>query len=191
MLSVVAGNLIAMAQTNLKRMLAYSAIANVGFILLGFAAGTAAWLQRRAVLHAGLCADDGGRVRRDRWSPAARAARPTSSITTRACTSAIRCWPRRMAAVMFSTAGVPPFIGFWAKFQIIQAHAGQRPHRARHHRRGGVGDRRVLLPARGEADVLRGAGRAAGAGIGPPALRPVLALNALAVLVLGIAARTR
>src|SRR5690606_25572475 len=36
-ISVIAGNLIAVAQTSLLRMLAYSAIANVGFILLGFA----------------------------------------------------------------------------------------------------------------------------------------------------------
>ena len=40
-LSLVFGNLIAIAQTSLKRMLAYSAIGNVGFILLGFVAGTA------------------------------------------------------------------------------------------------------------------------------------------------------
>ncbi len=41
-LSVVAGNLIAISQTSLLRMLAYSAIANVGFILFGFVSGTAA-----------------------------------------------------------------------------------------------------------------------------------------------------
>ena len=40
-LSVVAGNLIAIAQSSLLRMLAYSAIANVGFILLGFVSGNA------------------------------------------------------------------------------------------------------------------------------------------------------
>lgn len=39
-LSALAGNVIAIAQTNLKRMLAYSAIGNVGFILLGFIPGT-------------------------------------------------------------------------------------------------------------------------------------------------------
>ncbi len=43
-LSLVVGNLVALAQTNLKRMLAYSAIANVGFMLLGFVTGTAAWV---------------------------------------------------------------------------------------------------------------------------------------------------
>ena len=41
-LSVVVGNLIAIAQTSLLRMLAYSAIGNVGFILFGFVSGTAA-----------------------------------------------------------------------------------------------------------------------------------------------------
>ncbi len=92
-LSVVAGNLIAIAQTSLLRMLAYSAIANVGFILLGFAAGTGGRVQRSAVLHAGLCADDGGRLCRDPDRRAAVAARRISSNTTRACTRAIRCWP--------------------------------------------------------------------------------------------------
>ena len=40
LLSALLGNVIAVAQTNLKRMLAYSAIGNVGFILFGFVAGT-------------------------------------------------------------------------------------------------------------------------------------------------------
>ncbi|MGH8324231.1 MAG: NADH-quinone oxidoreductase subunit N, partial [Steroidobacteraceae bacterium] len=39
-LSLVVGNVVALAQTNLKRMLAYSTISNVGFIILGFVAGT-------------------------------------------------------------------------------------------------------------------------------------------------------
>ena len=38
---MVFGNVVAIAQSNLKRMLAYSAIGNVGFILLGFVAGIA------------------------------------------------------------------------------------------------------------------------------------------------------
>jgi len=40
-LTLIVGNVVAIVQTNLKRMLAYSAIASVGFILLGFVAGTA------------------------------------------------------------------------------------------------------------------------------------------------------
>src|SRR5690606_29503189 len=41
-LSVVAGNVIAIAQTSILRMLAYSAVGNVGFMLFGFAAATPA-----------------------------------------------------------------------------------------------------------------------------------------------------
>ena len=44
-LSLLLGNVVAIAQTNIKRMLAYSTIAHVGFILLGFAAGTEAGRQ--------------------------------------------------------------------------------------------------------------------------------------------------
>ena len=40
MLTLVVGNVVAIVQTNLKRMLAYSTISNVGFIVLGFVAGT-------------------------------------------------------------------------------------------------------------------------------------------------------
>src|SRR5437762_12139256 len=39
-LTLVVGNVVAIVQSNLKRMLAYSTIANVGFIVLGFVAGT-------------------------------------------------------------------------------------------------------------------------------------------------------
>ena len=44
-LSIVVGNVVAIAQTNIKRMLAYSTISHVGFILLGFLAGTSEGYQ--------------------------------------------------------------------------------------------------------------------------------------------------
>jgi NADH-quinone oxidoreductase subunit N len=119
-LSMVFGNIVAIAQASLKRMLAYSAIGNVGFILLGFVAGTAAGYQ--AALYytvayvimtlgsfgvltlasrAGFEAEDldhfKGLHKRD----------PLLALV--------------MMFLMFSTAGVPPFIGFWAKFNIFQA----------------------------------------------------------------------
>ena len=53
-----------------------------------------------------------------------------------------------MMMLMFSTAGVPPFVGFWAKLRIIQELWAVGSDLAGGHRRGGVGDRRVLLPAR-------------------------------------------
>ena len=119
-LSMVFGNIIAIAQSSLKRLLAYSAIGNVGFILLGFVAGTAEGYQ--AALYytvayvimtlgsfgvltlasrAGFEAEDlehfKGLHKRD----------PLLALV--------------MMFLMFSTAGVPPFIGFWAKFNIFQA----------------------------------------------------------------------
>jgi NADH-quinone oxidoreductase subunit N len=119
-LSLLVGNLGAIAQTNIKRMLAYSAIANAGFVLLGFATGISAGYQaalnftvayvittlasfgmililsRKGFEHDGI-ADFKGLATRDPLLAA------------------------MMLALMFSTAGVPPFIGFWAKLWIIQA----------------------------------------------------------------------
>jgi NADH-quinone oxidoreductase subunit N len=119
-LTLVVGNVVALVQTNLKRMLAYSTIANVGFIILGFVAGTpdgyaaALYYTFAYVLVAlgsfgvillasakGFEADKlddyRGLQRRDPLLAAA------------------------MMVLMFSTAGVPPFIGFWAKLRIFQA----------------------------------------------------------------------
>ena len=118
--SLVLGNVIAIAQTNLKRMLAYSAIGNVGFILLGFVAGTergyeaalyytvayvimtlgafgVILLASRAGFEAERLDDYKGLHARD----------PLLALI--------------MMALMFSTAGIPPFVGFWAKLQIFQA----------------------------------------------------------------------
>jgi len=119
-LSMVIGNLVAIAQTNLKRMLAYSAIGNVGFILLGFVAGTEQGYQAalyytlvyvlmalgsfgvillasRAGFEADELAHYKGLHQRD----------PLLALI--------------MMFLMFSTAGVPPFVGFWAKLQVFQA----------------------------------------------------------------------
>jgi len=119
-LTLVVGNVVALVQSNLKRMLAYSTIANVGFIVLGFVAGTpdgyaAALYYTLAYVLVALGSfgvillasakgfeadrldDYKGLYRRD----------PLLAAT--------------MMVLMFSTAGVPPFIGFWAKLRIIQA----------------------------------------------------------------------
>ncbi len=119
-LTLVVGNVVAIAQTNIKRMLAYSTIAHVGFILLGFVAGTengyaaalyyvlvyvlvtlgtfgVVVLASRKGFEADQLADYKGLYRRD----------PLLALA--------------MAMLMFSTAGVPPFVGFWAKLRIIQA----------------------------------------------------------------------
>jgi len=119
-ISVIAGNLIAVAQKSLLRMLAYSAIANVGFILLGFASASA--LGYSAALYYTLA-----------YVLTTVAAFAVIMIASRDGCEADELEHYKglhqrdpllaavLAAVMFSTAGVPPFIGFWAKLQIIQA----------------------------------------------------------------------
>ena len=119
-LSIVVGNVVAIAQTNLKRMLAYSTISHVGFILLGFLARgdqgveaamfyTLAYvimaagafgviiLLGRQGFEADELADFKGLNQRSPW------------------------YALVMLMLMFSMAGVPPFVGFWAKLYAIEA----------------------------------------------------------------------
>ena len=127
-LSMAVGNLAAIAQTNLKRMLAYSAISHMGFMLLGIVTGvvggdpryalnayssamfyvivyvlttTAAFgmilLMARAGFEADELDDYKGLNKRSPWFAAI------------------------MLMIMFSMAGVPFFVGFFAKFSVLQA----------------------------------------------------------------------
>ncbi len=118
--SLIIGNLIALAQTNLKRMLAYSTVSHVGFLFMGLAGGGAAGnaaamfyalsyaimasaafgaiivLSRRG-FEADRIDDFKGLNARDPWSA-----------------GLVLC-------VMASLAGVPPFLGFWAKLVVLRA----------------------------------------------------------------------
>ncbi|MEY6431409.1 NADH-quinone oxidoreductase subunit NuoN [Thioalkalicoccus limnaeus] len=119
-LSMGLGNLLAIAQSNIKRMLAYSTIAHVGFIFLGLLAGTQEGLAAAmfyaivyAVMAAGVFGillvlsrkgydaenleDLKGLNERDPWYAAL------------------------MGLMMFSMAGVPPFVGFMAKFFVLKS----------------------------------------------------------------------
>ena len=119
-LSMGLGNVIAIAQSNLKRMLAYSTISHVGFILLGILAGTADGysaamfytltyammslggfgmiiLLARSGFEAERLEDFKGLNKRSPW------------------------FAFMMLILMFSMAGVPPTVGFWAKLTVIKA----------------------------------------------------------------------
>jgi NADH-quinone oxidoreductase subunit N len=119
-LSMVLGNVVAIAQTSLKRMLAYSAIGNVGFILLGFVAGTAEGYE--AALYYTIAyvlmtlGSFGVLVLASRQGFEAEDLDQFKGLHKRDPLLALV-----MMFLMFSTAGVPPFIGFWAKFNIFQA----------------------------------------------------------------------
>ena len=120
LLSIVVGNVVAIAQTNLKRMLAYSTIAHMGYMLLGLLSGTAEgysaslfYVLVYAVTGLGafgiilvsaqsndekdLISDYSGLNGRDPW---------------------MAFW---LLLLMFSLAGVPPTVGFYAKLAVIQA----------------------------------------------------------------------
>ena len=118
--SIVLGNIVAIAQTNLRRMLAYSAISNVGFILLGFVTGSADGYQ--AALYFTLvyvlttlgsfgvillAARDGFEADEIEQYKGLSKRDPLLALV--------------MAALMFSTAGVPPFVGFWAKLRVLES----------------------------------------------------------------------
>jgi NADH-quinone oxidoreductase subunit N len=119
-LSVTIGNLVAIAQTNLKRMLAYSAIGNVGFILLGFVAGTEqgyeAALYYTIVYVIMALGSFGVLVLASRAGFEADQLAHYKGLHARDPMLALM-----MMMLMFSTAGIPPFVGFWAKLQIFQA----------------------------------------------------------------------
>lgn len=119
--SIIFGAVAAIGQTNIKRLLAYSSINNVGFVLIGLAAGTQAgvaavlfYLTVYVVMTLGsflivLQMKDA-------------AGQPVESITALAGLSRTRPGlAMAMAIFMFSLAGIPPMLGFNAKVAVFQA----------------------------------------------------------------------
>ncbi len=119
-LSLAVGNIAAIAQSNLKRMLAYSTISHMGFMLLGILAGSHSGygsamfyvlvytlmslgsfgmilLLSRAGFEADQLDDFRGLNRRSPWLAF------------------------MMMILMFSMAGIPPAVGFYAKLSVLQA----------------------------------------------------------------------
>jgi NADH-quinone oxidoreductase subunit N len=119
-LTLVVGNVVALVQTNLKRLLAYSTIANVGFIVLGFVAGTpdgyAAALYYTLVYVLVALGSFGVILLASRKGFEADQLDDYKGLYQRDPLLALA-----MMMLMFSTAGVPPLVGFWAKLRIFQA----------------------------------------------------------------------
>jgi len=119
-LTLVVGNVVALVQTNLKRLLAYSTIANVGFIVLGFVAGTpdvyAAALYYTLVYVLVALGSFGVILLASRKGFEADRLDDYKGLHQRDPLLAFA-----MMLLMFSTAGVPPLVGFWAKLRIFQA----------------------------------------------------------------------
>ncbi len=126
--SLFIGNVVAIAQTNLKRMLAFSTISQMGFLLLGLLAGVV----------------NGSQVNAESAYGAAMFYALTYVLTTLAAFGIILLLARAgheseeivdlaglnqrsplyagvMAIAMFSLAGLPPLMGFYAKLGVLQA----------------------------------------------------------------------
>jgi len=119
-LTLVVGNVVAIVQTNLKRMLAYSTISNVGFIVLGFVTGTpdgyTAALYYTLIYILVALGSFGVILLASRKGFEADHLDHYKGMYKRDPLLALV-----MMFLMFSTAGVPPFVGFWAKLRIFQA----------------------------------------------------------------------
>lgn len=119
-LSLVVGNVIALMQTNLKRMLAYSTISHVGFLFLGLAGGSAegyAAAMFYAISYALMATAAFGAI-----VLLARRGFEADSIEDFKGLNARDPWSAGMVlCVMASLAGIPPFLGFWAKLAVLRA----------------------------------------------------------------------
>jgi NADH-quinone oxidoreductase subunit N len=117
--SIVLGNLAALVQTSVRRLLAYSAIAHAGYMLLGIAAHTpqsGAAVLYYAITYAVTTVGAFGVV--------AIVERAEGSDTLDAFAGLSKRNPllaATMLVFLLSLAGIPPLIGFWAKFNLFSA----------------------------------------------------------------------
>ncbi len=119
-LSLGVGNVIAIAQTNIKRMLAYSTISHVGFLLLGILSGTADgyasamfYILTYALMAAGAF---GMVILLSRRGFEADQLEDFKGLNERS-----PWFAAMMLILMFSLAGVPPTVGFYAKLLVLKA----------------------------------------------------------------------
>jgi NADH-quinone oxidoreductase subunit N len=126
--SLVVGNVVAIAQTNLKRMLAYSTISQIGFVLLGLTAGVVSGNTLSAgnayssamfylVTYVLTTLGSFGMV-----MFLSRQGFESEEIEDFAGLGKRSPWAAGVMTVfMFSLAGVPPMVGFYAKLAVLQA----------------------------------------------------------------------
>ncbi|VXC93158.1 NADH-quinone oxidoreductase subunit N [Sphingomonas sp. T1] len=119
--SIILGAVAAIGQTNVKRLLAYSSINNVGFALIGLAAGTPEGVSGVLMYLTIYVAMTLGsflvvlQMRGDDGQPVETIASLAGMSRTRPGLAAA------LAIFMFSLAGIPPLFGFYAKFAVFSA----------------------------------------------------------------------
>ena len=118
--SIVLGNVAAIVQKSVKRMLAYSSIAHAGFLLLGFVSGTLESIGA-AIFYIFSYALTSALA----FGLLSSISHPKENFDT--VNSLKGLHTRRpifaliMMILMFSMSGIPPLLGFYAKFGIIQS----------------------------------------------------------------------
>ncbi|NVJ66931.1 MAG: NADH-quinone oxidoreductase subunit NuoN [Gammaproteobacteria bacterium] len=119
-LSMLVGNLVALAQTNIKRLLAYSAIAHIGYFLLGLIAGNTQgysaslfYILTYAITTLGAF---GALIYMAKGQQEIKKISDLKGLGQR------NPWAGLLVSFLFlSMAGLPPFVGFWAKLEVIKA----------------------------------------------------------------------
>ena len=124
-LSLLVGNIIAIAQTNIKRMLAYSTIANIGFILLGISMGSIE--SYKAAMFYTLTYVITTTAAFGLLSQLIYKNKPIEDIKDLSGLNKTQPFPAfLLMVVMLSYIGIPPLLGFHAKLFVIQSlvHSG-------------------------------------------------------------------
>jgi NADH-quinone oxidoreductase subunit N len=125
--SMALGNLAALAQKSVRRLLAYSAIAHAGYILLGLAFFSYSSRSAQAILYYTLTY---GLTTIGAFGVVAVVERNTGSDHLDAFVGLHRRSPVLAAVLLLlflSLAGIPPLVGFWAKFNLFAAVLGVYP----------------------------------------------------------------
>jgi len=118
--SMALGNIIAIAQTNFKRMLAYSTISHVGFILLGLLSATANGYA--SAMFYTITYTITASVAFGVLLVLNRKGCEAENISDLSGLNDVNPWYAALLAIaMFSMAGVPPTVGFYAKLSVLQA----------------------------------------------------------------------
>ncbi|HDS1124408.1 TPA: NADH-quinone oxidoreductase subunit NuoN [Stenotrophomonas maltophilia] len=118
--SLVIGNLMAIAQSNLKRMLAFSTVSHIGFLLMGIAGGGAQGYAAAlfyALAYAIMSTAAFGAI-----IALSRAGFEAENIEDFKGLNARNPWMACLVlCIMASLAGIPPFLGFWTKLAVLGA----------------------------------------------------------------------
>jgi len=120
LLSIVLGNLAAIMQTNIKRMLAYSTISHMGFVFLGLIPGTAYGFGASmyyVIVYGIMSVASFAMV----ILLSANGVEAENMDDFKGLNRRNPYYAAIMGLVMFSMAGVPPMVGFFAKLMVLKA----------------------------------------------------------------------